>query len=123
MSFSEKRDSRIEVYLESLPKFGLFPKSYIYSERGSFSASFHVKNSISIFLQKIDFSKEGRPLNTSGKTRHSIPLFFGPDYFTQIKCLINDQIPKYPTVIADEYLTKRFDETYNYRQKESSCLN
>jgi len=61
-----------------------------------------------------------RVINTSGTTRYSIPVFFGPDYFAQIKCLINDQTPKYEPVMAGEYLTSRFDDTYHYRQKDSS---
>jgi isopenicillin N synthase-like dioxygenase len=60
-----------------------------------------------------------RVINTSGITRYSIPVFFGPDYFAQIKSLTNDQTPKYPPVIAGEYLTQRFDDTYHYRQKDS----
>ncbi|CAF4122569.1 unnamed protein product [Rotaria sp. Silwood2] len=60
-----------------------------------------------------------RVINTSGTTRYSIPVFFGPDYFTQIKCLINDQIARYEPVIAGEYLIQRFDDTYHYRQKDA----
>jgi hypothetical protein len=36
-------------------------KSHIYSERGHFGASSYVKNSISIFFRKIDFSEGGPP--------------------------------------------------------------
>jgi isopenicillin N synthase-like dioxygenase len=61
-----------------------------------------------------------RVINTSGTTRYSIPVFFGPDYFAEIKSLINDQTSKYPPVIAGEYLTQRFDDTYHYREKDSS---
>jgi isopenicillin N synthase-like dioxygenase len=60
-----------------------------------------------------------RVINTSGTTRYSIPVFFGPDYFAEIKSLTTDQTPKYPPVIAGEYLTQRFDDTYHYRQKDS----
>jgi len=61
-----------------------------------------------------------RLINTSGTHRYSIPDFFGRNYFVQIKSLINDQTSKYPTVIAGQYLTQRFDDTYHYRQKDSS---
>jgi isopenicillin N synthase-like dioxygenase len=49
--------------------------------------------------------------NTSETKRYSIPVFFGPDYFSIIKSLINDQLPKYDPVVTGEYLTQRFNET------------
>jgi isopenicillin N synthase-like dioxygenase len=61
-----------------------------------------------------------RVIHTSGTKRCLIPIFFCPDYFSQMKCLINDETPKYKPVIVKEYLTQRFDHTYHYRQNDSS---
>ncbi|CAF2042682.1 unnamed protein product [Rotaria magnacalcarata] len=61
-----------------------------------------------------------RVINTSGTIRYSIPVFFGPNYFTKIKSLINDEKEKYEPILADEYLTQRFNDTYQYRQTNSS---
>ena len=59
-----KHDSRGSEFLSISPrKSGRFTKSYLYSERGNFGASFYVKNSISIFFRKIGFSK-GAPLKS-----------------------------------------------------------
>ena len=61
-----------------------------------------------------------RVINRSGRDRYSIPLFFGPNYFTRIDSLMNDSSNKYESIVAGDYLTKRFDETYQYREKRSS---
>lgn len=58
-----------------------------------------------------------RVINSSGKQRYSIPVFFGPNYFTQIETIDQNQISKYENILAGEYLLSRFDQTYQYRQK------
>ena len=61
-----------------------------------------------------------RVINRSGRDRYSIPLFFGPNYFTRVESLTKDPANNYESIVAGEYLTKRFDETYRYREKHSS---
>ena len=49
----------------------------------------------------------------SKKERISIPLFFNPNYYTDISPA-NSTIK----ITAGEYLTKRFNETYTHLQKK-----
>ena len=49
-------------YTKSPSKFDHFLKSYTYSERGKWGASFYGKNSISIFFRKNDIFWGGGPL-------------------------------------------------------------
>ena len=58
-----------------------------------------------------------RVINTSGRARYSVPLFFGPNYFTRIESLMNDPSNSYAPIVAGDYLTERFDQTYRYREK------
>lgn len=60
-----------------------------------------------------------RVINQNQTERYSIPVFFGPNYFTQIKPLINYEENKYETIQAGDYLIERFNQTYQYRQKNS----
>jgi hypothetical protein len=46
----------------SLSKFDRFPKTHVYSERGTFGASSYAKNSILIFFRTIEFSEGGEGL-------------------------------------------------------------
>jgi isopenicillin N synthase-like dioxygenase len=61
-----------------------------------------------------------RVLNTSGRERYSIPVFYDPDYDTVVECLPNCATPaspaKYPPIMAGEYITSRYDASYAYRQ-------
>ena len=50
--FFEKMGDRLNVDFKSRLKLGLFLRSYIYSERGKFAASFYNKNSILMFSPK-----------------------------------------------------------------------
>jgi isopenicillin N synthase-like dioxygenase len=61
-----------------------------------------------------------RVVNASGRERFSIPVFYDPDYDTVVECLANcatpDNPPRYPPIVAGEYITGRYDDTYSYRQ-------
>ena len=61
-----------------------------------------------------------RVVNASGRERFSIPVFYDPDYDTVVECLANcassDNPPRYPPIIAGDYITGRYDDTYSYRQ-------
>jgi len=57
--FLENLAVEYKFLLISRWKSDCFSKSYIYSERGSFGASFYGKKSISIFFEKLDFLRGG----------------------------------------------------------------
>ena len=78
--FLEKHGSSAHISLISLSKSDRFSKTHIYSERGIFSASSYVKNSISDFFRKTDFSEGGGPLKKCQITHSSgYELFSGID--------------------------------------------
>lgn len=61
-----------------------------------------------------------RVVNSSGRERYSIPVFYDPDYDTLVECLPNcasaDNPARYPPIVAGDYITARYDGTYSYRQ-------
>jgi isopenicillin N synthase-like dioxygenase len=65
-----------------------------------------------------------RVLNGSGRERYSIPVFYDPDYDVIVECLPNcaspTRPPKYPPIVAGDYITARYDGSYAYRQKTAS---
>ena len=69
-----------------------------------------------------------RVINLTGEDRFSIPIFFGPNYFTLISPLFQDRDQddddeakkKYPTILAGHYLEQRFDQTYQYRMNNNN---
>lgn len=60
--------------------------------------------------------------NASGRTRHSVAMFFSPDYYTRVECLPNcwsdERPPKYPPCTAGEYVAEKYRLTYG-RAKEA----
>ena len=62
----EKMVGRLNVDLKNRLKSDLFLKSYIYSERGDFAASFYNKNSILMFFSKWSIFRGGGSLNLLG---------------------------------------------------------
>ena len=57
--FFEKMGGRLNVDFKSRLKLDRFLRSYIYSERGKFAASFFSKNSILMFFPKRSISGGG----------------------------------------------------------------
>jgi len=58
-----------------------------------------------------------RAVNTSGKERYSIPLFWGADYDRRIKpldqCVSPTRPPRYEEIGVQEYIRWRSEQTYN----------
>lgn len=65
-----------------------------------------------------------RVLNSSGRERYSIPVFYDPDYNTLVECLPNcataESPAKYPPIVAGDYITGRYDNSYAYRRSGST---
>lgn len=57
-----------------------------------------------------------RVVNSSGRERYSIPIFYDPDFETVVECLPNcsgaANPPKYPRTVAGEYITAQYDKAY-----------
>lgn len=63
-------------------------------------------------------STRHRAINSSGKTRLSIPFFLGVNYETNIApmpaCVSAERPSRYTPVIAGDYVMQRLNETYGY---------
>lgn len=61
-----------------------------------------------------------RVVNTSGRPRYSIAVFFDPDYDTRIEalpgCVRPGEAPAYPPVSCGDYIVGRFDKAFAYRK-------
>jgi isopenicillin N synthase-like dioxygenase len=61
-----------------------------------------------------------RVVNSSGRERYSIPVFYDPDFDTVVECLPNCATPerpaKYGRIIAGDYITAKYDASYAYRK-------
>jgi isopenicillin N synthase-like dioxygenase len=62
-----------------------------------------------------------RVVNTSGRTRQSIALFYDPHYDTVIEtppsCLAPGEAPRHPPTTCGEYVKGRFDAAFKYRAR------
>ncbi|KAL1743681.1 hypothetical protein HDZ31DRAFT_40423 [Schizophyllum fasciatum] len=63
-----------------------------------------------------------RALNTSGKERYSMPLFFGVDYDVPLEAIptcVSPEMPaKYPVMKAGDYVKQRLEETYAHSKEK-----
>lgn len=64
-----------------------------------------------------------RAINRSGRSRYSIPFFFGTNSETLIEVLPTCSGPnrpaRYPAITTGDYVRSRFDDTYFHRQPDS----
>ena len=66
-------------------------------------------------------SNPHRVVNTSGRARYSLTVFYDPDYPTIVDPkdmgLPIGTAPKYEPIVAGDHIRSRFDKTFSYRQK------
>ncbi len=65
-------------------------------------------------------SNAHRVINTSGRERYSVAVFFDPSFDTVIdpRDLLDDKsAAKYPATTCGEYIVGRFDKAFKYRQR------
>ncbi len=64
-----------------------------------------------------------RVINTSGRERHSIVMFFDPNYDVEVSCLAScqgpDNPPKYAPITMGEHLARMFDQSFAYRRRDA----
>lgn len=67
-------------------------------------------------------STRHRVIPPAGRERYSVPVFVNPQWHTEVTCLpscVSDERPaRYEPILAGEYLTSRFDDTFIYRQAD-----
>ena len=74
----EKMGGRLNVDFKNRLKFDLLLRSYIYSERGNFAASFYNKNSILMFFPKQSILGRGAGGHGALIDNHEIPFRMNP---------------------------------------------
>jgi len=69
-------------------------------------------------------STKHRVIPPTERDRYSVPVFFNPEWNTEVRCLPNcvtDERPaRHEPVLAGEYLQSRFDDTFIYREEASA---
>lgn len=82
--------------------------------RGTFVVN--IADSLMRWTNDLFQSTVHRAINTSGKERFSIPLFWGADYEQRIKpldsCVSEERPARYGEVGVQEYIKWRSDQTY-----------
>ena len=67
-------------------------------------------------------STKHRVIPPTERDRFSVPVFFNPEWHTEVRCFDHtvtaDRPPRYAPVLSGEYLQSRYDDTFVYRQSE-----
>ncbi|MCW5770325.1 MAG: isopenicillin N synthase family oxygenase [Rhodospirillaceae bacterium] len=65
-----------------------------------------------------------RVVNTSGRARYSMAVFYDPDYDAEVKaipsCVAPGEAPHYPPTTCGAHVLSRFEAAFAYRRKEAA---
>lgn len=81
----------------------------------------NVGDLLALWTNNVFASNPHRVVNSSGRERYSIAMFYDPHYDTKIEplpgCVPAGEKPRYPATTCGAYIKRRFDAAFAYRKK------